>query len=703
MELRWYQAEAVEAVWDHIRKRDDNPCIVIPTGGGKTPVIVQICKDAVGWEGRVLIMAHVKELLEQAASKLQVMASDIDFGVYSAGLKSRQTHNQVIIAGIQSVYNKAELLGHFNIIMIDECHLIPEESDGMYRSFLRDMKAINPEVCVIGLTATPFRTGTGELCGPDKMLNHICYEVGIKPLIAQKFLSPLTCKAGTHSINTDGVRVVRGEYDEDQLAERYDNVIEAACKEIYDKTRDRSSVLVFCQTVEHATRVREYITSFSAQGMIQAIGEYQPAVPHFGEWITLDHMRRGVAADWLEENGHSVFALRRHLAHGFEESALITGGTAAGIRSNLIDQFRNKQLKYLVNINVLTTGFDAPNVDCVCLLRSTVSPGLFYQMVGRGFRICEGKENCLVLDFGTNVKRHGTVDTVAKNARKKKEGGTEKKELGITCTNCAEVYAFTLPACPECGLIPNTDEEEDDTETVTEPAHDSVADETEIISGEAVTEVREVQRVEYAVHTKKNAPDTAPKTLRVTYHTGVAESVSEWICIEHEEGTFPHRKARTWWKARCKYSMPDTALEGVLYGQFHLLAAPKTISVVVTPGERFPEIVDMELHDKPTGFQPCKKCRSTTGNYVISEQGTTFPHAGSIICGDCNQFVQWASSALVDRFSTIEQTAKRGGEIRTIFGDAIQPQSTPSLYAALEETPNTPSDADDAVLEDFPF
>ena len=208
MTLRPYQAEAVEAVYRHLRERDDNPCVVIPTGGGKTPVIATICSDAVSrWNGRVLILAHVKELLEQAADKLDQVCPDIHVGVYSAGLKRRDTTHPVIIAGIQSVYQKAEQLGHFDLVVVDEAHMIPpgKDGDGMYRRLLADMHQINPRLRVIGLTATPFRMSSGPICvpPPDGILNAICYEIGVRELIRDGYLSPTsnrcTCVAANSS------------------------------------------------------------------------------------------------------------------------------------------------------------------------------------------------------------------------------------------------------------------------------------------------------------------------------------------------------------------------------------------------------------------------------------------------------------------------------------------------------------------------
>lgn len=172
--LRPYQQEAVEDIYDHLRDHDDNPCVVIPTAGGKTPVMATVCKDAVGrWEGRVLIVAHVRELLEQAVEKLNIVAPEMwhQIGVYSAGLKSRDTEHPIIVAGVQSVFRRASELGRFDLVVIDEAHMIPPDGDGMYRTLIAGLKDTNPDLRIIGLTATPFRMTSGPICAPENVLN----------------------------------------------------------------------------------------------------------------------------------------------------------------------------------------------------------------------------------------------------------------------------------------------------------------------------------------------------------------------------------------------------------------------------------------------------------------------------------------------------------------------------------------------------
>ncbi|MBR4894988.1 MAG: DEAD/DEAH box helicase [Clostridia bacterium] len=359
MELRPYQAEAVEAVYNHLRSKDNNPCIVLPTGTGKSVVIAKIVSDAVrNWNGRVLILAHVKELLEQNSGKVRAFCPEIPMGIFSAGLKSRDTDEPVIVAGIQSVYNKACDLGAFDLIIVDEAHLIAPDGDGMYRTFLKDMKVINPHVRVIGLTATPFRLKGGLICQPENILNEVCYEAGLKEMIAQGYLAPLVSKAGRTEANLENLHIRGGEFIGDEMAAAMDNdeIVSSACREIVELTRNRKSVLIFTTSVEHCKHVAEKIHEYSGR-----------------------------------------------------ECAVVTGETPAGERADIIARFKGETvpadlfgtpqppLKFLANVNVLTTGFDAPNTDCVVLLRPTNSAGLLIQMVGRGTRLSPetGKTNCL--------------------------------------------------------------------------------------------------------------------------------------------------------------------------------------------------------------------------------------------------------------------------------------------------------------------
>jgi len=330
IKLRPYQMAAVEAIYQSLRMRDDNPCCVLPTAAGKTPVIATICGDAVErWNGRVLILAHVKELLVQATEKLSAICPNVDIGLYSAGLKRRETQKPVIVAGIQSVYKRADELGRFDLIIVDECNLIPADGEGMYRTFLEDSKIINPKVRLIGMTATPYRMRSGMICSEENLLNHICYEVGVKELIVQGYISKLITKAGKRKADLEDVEIRGGEFVLDQLEKAMDTntLVDSAVNEIKEETKKRKSCLIFCSGVKHAEHVHEVIEKVTG-----------------------------------------------------EKAGLITGQTNSLFRQNQLEDFKRGKLKYLVNVNVLTIGFDAPNIDCIVMLRPTHSPGLYYQM-----------------------------------------------------------------------------------------------------------------------------------------------------------------------------------------------------------------------------------------------------------------------------------------------------------------------------------
>jgi len=542
--LRPYQREAVEAVYRHLRERDDNPCVVIPTGGGKTPVMARMADDAVTrWKGRVLVLAHVKELLEQTARTLDRMAPHLHVGLYSAGLKRRDTEHSCLVAGIQSVYKRAAELEAFDLCLIDEAHMIPPEGEGMYQTFLADAKVVNPHVRVIGLTATPFRMTSGMICRPDHFLNHVCYEVGVKELIVQGYLSPLRTKAGIAKADTSGLHVRGGEFVAGEVEDLMDSgdLVGSACAEIVEHTRDRQSVLIFASGIRH------------------------------GE--------------------HVVEVLRRD--HGLE-CGFVTGDTRAAERARLIARFRGRRdkdlladeppLKYLCNVNVLTTGFDATNVDCVAMLRPTMSPGLYYQMVGRGFRLAPGKEDCLVLDFGGNVLRHGPVDAIRIAEPGKTNGEAPAKE----CPECHAVVAAGYARCPECGHeFPPRERRR----------HDARASDAAILSGQVTVTEHPVEDVVYAVHTKRDAPPDHPKTMRVEYQIGWQTTSREWVCFEHSG--YARAKAEAWWRERSNEPVPGTAEEAVAVASAGGVAETLAITVRSVAGEKYDQVVGHTLGPKP--------------------------------------------------------------------------------------------------------
>jgi len=543
-QLRPYQQAAVDAVYEHLRTRDDNPAVVLPTAGGKSWVIAQLVKDAVlRWNGRVLVLAHVKELLEQNAEKICRLCPEVPIGIYSAGLNRRETDKPVIVAGIQSVYRRACELDAFDLAIVDEAHLIPPDGEGMYRTFLAEAKVVNPHLRVVGLTATPFRLASGPICTPDGILNHICYEVGVRELIRDGYLCPLVTKAGINKADFERLHVRGGEFvaDEVEALMDADNLVIAACSEIVAHTHNRQSVLVFTSGVKHGKHVARVLAEMSGQ-----------------------------------------------------EVGFLDGQTPAAERAELIARFRREAitgllpqapLKYLVNVNVLTTGFDAPNIDCVAILRPTMSPGLWYQMVGRGFRLHPGKQNCLVLDFGGNALRHGPVDQLKMpEAPGRGSGEAPAKE----CPECHAVIVAGYATCPECGYVFPPPERQ---------RHDAKASEAGILSGQVTDTEYEVHDVTYRVHTKRGAPPDAPKTMRVDYRLGLDHWQSEFICFEHTG--YARQKAVAWWRQRSPDPVPDTAQRAVEIAEGGGLAHTEKITVRSIVGEKYDRIVRYKLGPMP--------------------------------------------------------------------------------------------------------
>jgi DNA repair protein RadD len=532
----------------------------------------------------VLILAHVKELLEQAAEKLQLVAPDLPVGIYSAGLRRRDLGYAVTIAGIQSIYQKACDVGSIDLVIVDEAHLIPPDGEGMYRQFLADARVVNPQIRIIGLTATPFRMKSGTICAPENILNAICYEIGVRELIVQGYLCPLRTKAGTLKPDTEKLHVRGGEYVAGEVEDLMDeeNLVLSACREIVEQTKDRKSVLIFASGVRHGQHIASVL-----------------------------------------QQQHGV------------ECGFVCGETLPFERDDTLKRFRSGALKYLCNVNVLTTGFDAPNIDCVALVRPTLSPGLYYQMVGRGFRLHPGKADCLVLDFGGNVVRHGPVDQLRVSTDEANGNGEAPAK---ECPQCHALIAAGYANCPECGHeFPERNRRK----------HEATASSEGILSDQATRVDHEVADVFYAVHSKRNAPPEAPRTMRVDYRIGFNEYVSEWVCFEHTG--YARQRAEQWWMRRSSDAVPSSAEEAVELAEAGALAPTLAITVEHKPGEKFDRVVGYQLGDKPPRMdseeglpeetspdRPCPNC----GGMDRALHAGSGPHAGQELCASCGRLLR---------------------------------------------------------------
>ena len=415
-------------------------------------------------------------MIQQNAEKIRVLLPDLEIGIYSAGLNRKEIEPDIVCAGIQSIYKKAHLLGSRNMVICDECHLIRSEGDGMYRTFITELQAINPKLRVVGLTATPYRTGEGHLCDGDGLFNSVVYETDIVELIADGYLSPIVNRVSSTKYDTTQLHVRGGEFVESELQALFADYskVQQSTDEILAATMNRRSCILFCSGEAHATLVAEIIG---------------------GE--------------------------------------VITGETPAAEREDIIERFRSGEVKYLCNCDVLTTGFDATCIDTVVILRSTMSAGLFVQMVGRGMRLHPGKEDCLLLDFGNNLFRHGPINAIdygqAKQVRE--AGGDPPTKM---CPNCYEQVFISARVC-YCGHeFPER-----------ELKHDTVADQSSAVLAETKDCI--VNDWYFTRHRKIGSPDS----LRVKYYLGGnLDTVDEWLCFNHDG--FAYQKAVQWWNKHCE-------------------------------------------------------------------------------------------------------------------------------------------------------
>lgn len=397
--LREYQQRTIDQLYAWFEAGNKgNPCLVLPTGSGKSHIVAALCKDALqNWpETRVLMLTHQKELIEQNAEKMRLHWPGAPLGIYSASIGKRQIGEPITFAGIQSVRSKANLLGHIDLVIIDECHLVNHKDEGGYRTLLEKLKEINPDMRVVGLTATPYRLGHGLITDKPALFDALIEPISIEELVFKKYLAPLRSKVTQAKLDTTGVHKRGGEFIESELQAAVDtkdnnyNVVQ----EVLRLSGERKAWLFFCTGVKHAEHIAQVLRE------------------------------EGVAAE------------------------CVTGETPKAQRERLLSDFKAGKLRALTNANVLTTGFDYPDIDLIAMLRPTMSASLYVQMAGRGMRVKSHTDHCLVLDFAGVVAMHGPI-TAVQPPKKAGEGNGEAPVK--VCDNCSELCAISARECPACG------------------------------------------------------------------------------------------------------------------------------------------------------------------------------------------------------------------------------------------------------------
>lgn len=389
--LRPYQQEAVERTVSHFRKTNDPAVIVLPTGAGKSLVIAELARIA---KQKILVLAHVKELVDQNAQKYKSFG--LEASIFSAGLKEKSLTHQVTFASVQSLSrNLDKLNAHYSLLIIDECHRVNGDKKSQYGKVISTLKVINPALKVLGLTATPFRLGMGWIYyhhyhgfvrgDKNSPFKQCIFELPLRYMIKHNYLTPPkeVDAAISHYDFSSLTSNTFGQYsneDMNSLLDKSARATKAILQQVVEYSENRQGIMVFAATVMHAQEILSY----------------------------------------LPQN----------------QSALITGETPNNERDQIISAFKNKEIKYLVNISVLTTGFDAPHVDFIAILRPTESVSLYQQIVGRGLRLSESKKDCLVIDYAGNG-----FDLFYPEVGDKK-GDSDNEPVQVLCPGCGFANVF---------------------------------------------------------------------------------------------------------------------------------------------------------------------------------------------------------------------------------------------------------------------
>lgn len=404
IELRQYQIDGLTSLWKYYSNGGKgNTLLCWPTGTGKSVCPAIFIKEAMLiWPNqRFMLLTHSSELVKQDAEALLSVWNNAPLGLYCAGLKRKDVVSPIIYGTIQSAYKiGANNFGHRDILWIDEAHLISDDDASMYLKFINELKAVNPKLKVIGLTATPFRMGMGLLTEGkiwDEIVHDLTSMENFNKLILDGYLSPLIAPSRLNvKLDVSNVDIQRGEFVQNHLQYEVDRA-EITWKALHETVyygQNRRSWLIFASGIDHANHIAE---------MLGKLGV---------------------------------------------DCASVHSKQSSEYNNAAIKSFKNFELRSIVNFGKLTTGFNHEGIDLIDDLRPTMSVPLHVQKLGRGTRPYKGKTNCIVLDHAGNVPRLGVInDPKIPNKKGDKTGLLPIK----ICEACGVYNHIRAPKCDPCG------------------------------------------------------------------------------------------------------------------------------------------------------------------------------------------------------------------------------------------------------------
>lgn len=499
---RYYQEEALEAVYQFfMTHKEGNPLIGLPTGTGKSVLpAIFINRVMKQWPNqRFLLVTHVKELIAQNANVMMKVWPEAPLGIYSAGLKLKQTAQPIVFGGIQSMIRNPALFGHRDIAFVDEAHLVSANDSSQYQTFFAHLKLINPNLKIIGMSATLYRMGMGMIT-ENGLFSHVAYDMtnmdGFNRLVNEGFISPLIPLRTKTELDISDVSVQQGEFVATQLQGAVDKapITFKALQELVHAGQSRKSWLIFASGIEHAEHIAEQLGAFGV------------------------------------------------------DCAPVHSKRPAEYNDAAIKAFKANELRAIVNYGKLTTGFDHPSIDLIGMLRPTLSVPLWVQMLGRGTRPADGKKNCLVMDFARNTPRLGPINDPQIPTKKSSAPGEMPIKI---CENCGTYNHISARLCCNCGEQFSFQQK-----LVGKAGSDELI---KVAATEAVP-IIETFNVVSAHYVKHDGKFGKPPTLKATYFTsGLA--FKEFVCLEHNG--MAGKIARDWWRRRHKEEPPRTVDEAL--------------------------------------------------------------------------------------------------------------------------------------------
>jgi DNA repair protein RadD len=485
--LRNYQQSCCQEIaksW----ARNERPYASVMTGLGKSLIAAALINRYVNAGERVLCLVPRLELVEQNYKEaFEYIDNKTSLGIVCGQLNKRQNYKQAVIAMSTSFVNLRATSGKFDRVIVDECHRVhwrPDtEKPGTLQKILKSLYRINPEMKTCGLTGTPYRLGQGELHEKSHkalpFFTHKVYdtavEPGLKRLISDGFLSHIqTLNTPIHADLT-GLRMSGEDYNKTDMGVKFDAIVEDAVCDMrnqFIKNNIRTAI-IFASSLANAKHI------------LEQWGESETMRIVCGDEAYCTKAQRKAAVEWIK-NGQGN--------------------------------------RYIINVDILAEGFDFRALQCVVLLRATISPGLLVQMVGRVIRPHDDKEHGFLLDFGSNLERltNGGIENIIVPKVKMRPGDTPKK----LCLNCNFANILSAKRCKEC-----------DAEFI---SVDETGKYTMRTKAEALAMKQEQTKISYAVDNvcfskyTKDGRDMIKVEFFTKDYNDLDELVcNDYICLEH--------------------------------------------------------------------------------------------------------------------------------------------------------------------------